>query len=733
MPGGDESDQGEQQRRRLLQSMGTAGLASVAGCTGFLSSSGHFEVTDLDPVDAELADGENLDVSATITNTGDVEETQQIEYRVDGTVFADEELTLAAEASTAIEFTSVVLFDLEEGEYDHGIFSADDSATGTISGVFSANHPESDPDLYEDSPALPPADAVEKFRIAPGFVIERVASEPLIDSPVDIKWDAKGRLWVVEMPDYMAISPGDQGSFGWDDEVTDDTPNGRVKVLEDVDGDGEMERATTFLDELTLARAISLVDGDDGLLVAHAGDYSAEADILYCADEDGDLEADVVEGVIDRWVNAGNPEWSANGLTFMMNNWIYNALSSERFQVRDGELIQEDTHNRGQWGISQNDWGQIITSQNHHWIHVDYVPGRGEYLRRNPDAESRHGVDEQIVSRPEVHTVHPNPGTNRSYRDGVLRDDGRLAGPRSTTGPGPYRGELFPEEYRNNVFVPCGKSNVVAEFELTEGSDGITLDAEHVLYDDEDWDKREFLAATDEVFRPVQAKTGPDGALYVVDMYNGIFQHAMFMTDYLSDYYLEHALNEVPPAGRIWRIYPEGAEPNDDRPELDTLSPEERAEMLTHENGSIRDTTQRLIVQNQDVDAADTLREIARAADMPAARMHALWALHGLDELDAESVFAAWDVDHSHVRCAAMETGEVLLETSEARTYVDRLIDASETDDLRVVVQAIASLGEVSDPDLQEDARAALEEAKSEHVGERYVSDAIDSSTEIDL
>lgn len=734
MESGDEPAFPQSRRRRLLQTMGAAGLTSFAGCTGLGlgEEPAFFEVSDFEPAEKEMSTGDTLDVSATIANTGTEPGEQTVEYRIDGEVHADTSLSLEGGESAPVSFRSVDVFDLPDGEYDHGIFTEDDSMTGRLSGTFAPVVPEPDPSLYEDNPALHPSEAIESFELADGYTMELVASEPLIDSPIAIKWDAAGRLWVVEMPDFMDIHPDPDVDYStWDDAVTDEEPNARIKVLHDLDGDGRMERATTFLDELTLARAVGFVDGDEGVLIAQQGDFTAEADLLLGTDETGDLVCDQVERLIDNWIPAGNPEWAPNGLTSMMNNWIYNPQSSERFRYRDDELIRADTHNRGQWGITQNDWGQLITSMNHFWLLGDLVPGRGEYLLRNADAISSHGVSERLIANPEIHTVRPNPGTNRSYREGILREDGRLAGPRSTTGPGAYRGTLFDENIRNDVFVPCAKGNVVAHFKLHEEENGLDFESEHVLYPNEEWGQQEFLGSTNEVFRPVNVTTGPDGALYIVDMYNGILQHGNFITDYLSDYYLENDLHEVPPAGRIWRIYPEDTEPNNDRPNLHELAPTDLAGMVEHDNGPLRDAAQRLIVQRQETDAVPRLREVAREHENPASRMHALWALHGLDAIDADSVFAAWDVGHSHLTCAAMQTGEALLGTDDAQEYVDRLVSASRSDDLRIVVQAAASLGEVSEGGLQEDARSALERLLDDYAGEQYVEEAVRSSPEM--
>jgi len=599
--------------------------------------------------------------------------------------------------------------------------------------------PRPDPAAYEASPAVPPQEALDTFKTAPGYEIELVASEPLIRSPVDIAWDDRGRMWVVEMPDYMSFAPGDgkgdrtpgswgdwgeatneqAGEAGWGDSGPEEEPYGRIVVLEDPDDDGEMEEATVFLEDLVMPRSIAFVGG--GVLVGLPGE------LKYYQYNDETLELTRRETVDGEYASSGspgdNPEHTDNGLMRGLDNWLYNAKSDRRFRWNGG-LFEENTHFRGQWGIAKDDYGRLYYTTNSNWLFGDLVPG--QYLLRG-GSNGSHGIETSLNSDNEIYTVRENYGANRAYRGGYHRSDGRMRTNTAVSGPGIYRGSLLP--FRGSAFVPDPSGNAIAQFDIEGSDDTLDVDVEHTLYDDEEWGQREFLGSTNEVFRPVYTKTGPDGALYVVDMYKGIFQHVRFLSDYLAEYIIENDLHKVPPSGRIYRIVPEDEDVNTP-PNLAERSPPELASALSHSNGWVRDTAQRRFVEEGLTEGASTVREVARTAGRPLPRVHALWALHGMDEIDAQSVFAAMDTGHPRVQQAAIRTGEQLLGTEDASDYVDRVISLGTAEDQsqRVVVQAAYSLGEVSESGLQSQAETALTDIDDMYGDDQFVADAVASA-----
>ena len=206
------------------------------------------------------------------------------------------------------------------------------------------------------SPPLSPEEALKAFKVAPGFRVELVAAEPLVVAPVAFAWDAAGRLWVAEMRGYMP----DVDARGEPD------PVGRVVVLEDVDGDGRIDRSTPFLEKLVLPRAIAIVDG--GVLVCEP------PGLYFCRDLDGDLRCDTKEVVDPAYCGRGNPEHVANGLLRAVDNWIYSADTGKRYRRHEGQWLRGETRSRGQWGITQDDLGRLYTNSNSDFLRGDLMP-----------------------------------------------------------------------------------------------------------------------------------------------------------------------------------------------------------------------------------------------------------------------------------------------------------------------------------------------------------------------
>ena len=199
------------------------------------------------------------------------------------------------------------------------------------------------------SPPLSPEDALASFKLPPEFGIELVAAEPLVGDPVAMQFDPDGRIWVVEMRGYM---PNIEGTG-------EDKPVGQVVVLEDTNGDGRMDQSTVFLDNLVMPRAIALID--DGVVIAEP------PRLWFCKDTDGDLKCDERTEIANDYATQNdpkhgmrsNPEHASNGLMWAMDNWIYSANHDVQFRYEGGEWMRQATHSRGQWGISQDNYGRI--------------------------------------------------------------------------------------------------------------------------------------------------------------------------------------------------------------------------------------------------------------------------------------------------------------------------------------------------------------------------------------
>ena len=501
---------------------------------------------------------------------------------------------------------------------------------GTCRGA-SDHSPSPDPEAAEGVPVLSPEAALETFVLPPGYRLELVASEPQIADPVWIDFDADGRLWVVEMRGFMP----DQKA------VEERAPVGRIVVLEDDDEDGRMDRRTVFLDGLVLPRSVKVLQ--HGVLVA------APPHLWLARDRDGDLRADTKEALRDDFGRAdGNPEHNANGLLWGMDNWIYTSEHDGHLRLRGGRWEHHKTVAVGQWGLSMDDVGRVYRNWNDDPLHVDLFPPR--YFMRNPHVVRARGIYERVSEDTTVWPVRPNRGVNRGYRDGVLHPDGSLAVFAAAGTPVVYRGDRLPAELHGNVFVTEPAGNVVRRFVVGEDEHG--LPRGHNPYE-----RAEFIASTDERFRPVNLFSAPDGTLYVVDMYRGVIQHRQYQSEYLKDHVHRHGLDRPIGHGRIYRVVHESTN-RDRRPRLSGRSPADLAELLAHPNGWWRDTAQRLIVERGDRSIAVRLAELAAGAGDPRTRLHALWTLDGLDAIDPLAVERALNDPSPHVRVAAVRLAE---------------------------------------------------------------------------
>jgi glucose/arabinose dehydrogenase/mono/diheme cytochrome c family protein len=484
------------------------------------------------------------------------------------------------------------------------------------------------------TPALSPADSMKTFVLQPGYKVELVASEPMIQDPVAIDFDPDGRLWVVEMIGYMntMLAANEHESLG------------RIVVLEDTNDDGRMDKRTVFAEGLVLPRALKVL--------AHGVLVGEPPNLWLMRDTNGDLKADTKDLVTDKYGSRdANVEHNANSLTWALDNWMYTSEVDIYLRLKHGKFEVAKTPARGQWGASQDDAGRIYRNTNESVLHVDVVPT--PYYGRNPSLLRTRGSYESLEGDAnEVNAVwpgHPTPGVNRGYQAGVLRPDSTLANFTSVSAPLVYRGDRLPRDLYGSVFVVEPAANVVSRIVLND--DGTTIKAKKA------YERSEFLAATDERFRPVNLSNAPDGTLYVVDMYRGIIQHRGFITEYLRDHIVSKGLEQPIGYGRIYRIVHETTR-RDAKPALSNASSARLVQALSHPNGWRRDTAQRLLVEREDVSVVPALIRLASSAADQRARLHALWVLDGMDRLTPGLVTKALEDSSRDVRTSALRLAE---------------------------------------------------------------------------
>lgn len=465
-------------------------------------------------------------------------------------------------------------------------------------------------DQIPPSPYLSLEEAMKEFKIAPGYVIEPVAAGKDVYMSLALSFDANGRAWSCEMRSYMPNLDG----------KGENTPNGRIRVLEDTNGDGKVDKTTTFLDDLVLPRAVAVTS--DGCL------YTSGT-TLYFIKRNG-LRPVGKPIVIDpKYAVGGNPEHKANGLLYGHDNWYYNAKSSARYRRINGKWIKEKTQMRGQWGITKDNSGHLYYNTNSILAIADIFPPM--FLRGNPDYQPNVKTS-PVVGSNETNPRHMTPGVNRAYVKGTLDSEGRLRKATSACGIVIYRGDNFPKEKHGMAFVCEPVGDLIKAVKISRDELNHPKGSHPYGKDDE------FLTSTDEWFLPCNLYTAPDGTLWMVDMYFGVIQHKAYMSSYLRKQYKMRNLDKPGPhTGRIYRIRYQKNKVSA-VPRMEGLPASELVQFLSHANGTIRDIAQRLIVESGDTSVTNALTSLASKHSQPLGQIHALWTLDGLGKTNVSAL-----------------------------------------------------------------------------------------------
>lgn len=444
----------------------------------------------------------------------------------------------------------------------------------------------------------------DTYKVADGFELQLAAAEPLIEAPIAMDFDNQGRMWVLEMRGFMPNLSG----------LGDTVPSGRVSILEDVDHDGVADHSKVFVDSLVLPRALALVYG--GLL------YVAPPNLWFVEiNNDKPGKKTLVDSL---YAVGGSPEAQPNGLMMGMDNWIYNANSHFRYQLKDGKWIKEPTSFRGQFGISQDNYGRLYYNYNSLQIAGDYI--LPNTIINNPYLRPKEAINKILTNDQRVYPLHPTT-VNRGYEKGILNEDSLLVSFTAACGPLIYRGERFPEDYSLNAFVCEPQANLVKRNILTFSA--IKTTAKQA------WSDKEFIASTDEGFRPVNLSNGPDGAMYVVDMHRGIMEYGAFSTPYYNSGLAAKKLDTLLHQGRILRVKYKSKK-LDKAPAFDKISPIALADLLKSTNGWVRDRAQQLLIFKKEKSVVPELEKLAQDNSNAITAIHALHTLDGLDALRSD-------------------------------------------------------------------------------------------------
>ncbi len=515
---------------------------------------------------------------------------------------------------------------------------------------------------------LSPQQSLAALRTKKGMTAELVAAEPLVASPVAIDFGPDGRLWVAEMYDYPS---GLDGKF---------RPGGRVRVLEDTDGDGIFDKSTVFLDNIPFPTGVTV--WRKGVLVC------AAPDILYAEDTKGTGRADVVKKLYSGF-GTDNYQARVNSLEYGLDGWVYGScglfggqikslltgktlnLGDRDFRIKPDTGEIEPATGRTQQGRVRNDWGDWFGCDNselcRHYALADH------YLRRNPHV-AYSGSAVHVPDFPDWNHVYP------ATQPQLFKLSGPAGRVTSACGIGVYRDDLLPGLHGD--VLTCEPVNLlVTRLKLTPNCSAFSGRRA------EDEQQSELLASTDGWFRPVQVRTGPDGALWIVDMYRFVIEHPRWIPpEDLKNLDVRAGHDR----GRIYRIRPAEAKLRP-MPCLDKLDTAGLVAALDTPNGPVRDLATQMLLWRGDKEAAPALEKMVTKSERPEARLNAMTFLVCLGKMTPEVVTKALADANPGVRRQAIRLAEKFLtEKPELGTALARLMGDA---DAQVRMQVAYSLG----------------------------------------
>ncbi|MES2375329.1 MAG: c-type cytochrome [Bacteroidota bacterium] len=502
-------------------------------------------------------------------------------------------------------------------------------------------------DIHPDPTPKSPEEEMKHIYTPPGYHLQLVAAEPMVSQPVAIAWDGDARMYVAELNTYML----DVGGTG------ERNATCKIKLLEDTNGDGMMDKVTVFADNLLMPRTLQPLD-KGRLLISLT--YSNS---VFCfQDTNGD-------GVSDKnWLayenhgnNTNNLEHQKSGLIWNLDNRMYLTYDPVRYTVKGDQVIPDTLveGTAGQWGLANDDYGRMFFSsaggedpaylyqQNVHYGQFD--------VRDRYDPEF-------IPVWPIVTTPDVQGGLGR-----LRLKDSTLNHFTASNGQSIFRGDKLPADMKGDLFICEPVGRLIRRAKVTNTNGKVTLRNAY--------DKAEFLASNDLNFRPVNTITGPDGCMYIVDMYHGIIQESEWTKadSYLRPKIQQKGLDKNIGRGRIFRLVHDDYKPSKVKPHMLEETSAQLVEHLNNPNGWWRDNAQKLLVLRGDKSVVPALKALAVGGGQ-LARIHALWTLNGLDAMDAETFATALKDKDAEVRKTTVWIGEDFMKKdSQAIDLLDKM------------------------------------------------------------
>jgi putative membrane-bound dehydrogenase-like protein len=508
----------------------------------------------------------------------------------------------------------------------------------------------------------------------PDVQVELVAAEPLVMDPIDMAWGADGRMWVVEMADYPLGIDGN-GKAG-----------GRVRVLSDENGDGIYDRSTLFLEGLPFPT--SVLPWRDGVLI------TTPPDLLFARDTDGNEKADEVRALYTGFY-LGNQQHLANGMQYGLDGWIYLAngdsggevhswnnpngvrIDNLDIRIRPEEGKIETILGRTQFGRNRDNWGNWFGNSNS-WPGWHYALD-DHYLERNPHI-AYPNAKAYLPEVPQAGPVYPVSKTLSRYND--YEKSNRFT---SACGFMIYEDDALGKAFTGNSFISEPVHNLVSRGVVSQN--GSSFASKRAPEEKE----AEFLASTDNWFRPTAIRSGPDGALYIADMYRLVIEHPEWVP---PDWQRKLNLREGHDKGRIYRVFGKG-EKLRTAPDLTRLKLDELVEAMDSNNRWQRDSVQQLLLWKADNKTINGLKKIASNGKIAAARVQALWTLHCLKALSPEVISEALKDADPRVLKNTVALSEPFLNTNPE--IAQQVLTLADKNDAPLQQQVSYTLGDMED------------------------------------
>lgn len=522
-----------------------------------------------------------------------------------------------------------------------------------------------------------PEESLKHFQTEPGLRVELVAAEPMVVDPVAIAWDERGRMFVVEDRGYPT-GPGNGHP-----------PVGQIVLLEDANGDGQFDQRTVFADGLTFPNGVMPWNG--GVYVTCA------PNLYYFKDTDGDGKADVKKIVFKGFQDLSTTQLRVSHPTLAIDNWVYltsgltaakvtspqNPNRPEVFlnrvdgRFRPGTDQIEPTAGAAQFGQTFDAFGRRFICSNRN--HIQHVVMQSRDLERNPRLHFTQVV-EDIPDHGAACRLYPlsaNIVTAASHGGYVT----------SACGVTIYNGTALPDSYRGNSFT-CEPAGNLVHRDVLEPK-GVTFVARRAF------PTNEFLASPDNWFRPVNLAVGPDGALYVCDMYRKTIEHPQYLpeaTRAVTDFESGKGM------GRLYRVVTQTPGRKNQTPkkfDLTKLPAKDLVAELENPNVWWRMTAQRLLLERRDKSVTPHLTKLAKQGRSPDARIQALRTLDGIGGLPDELIASAFKDRDAGVRENAIQLAEPRLGN---RRLAAQMLALNGDSNPRVRFQLAVSSGDFDDP-----------------------------------